>query len=406
MLSALWLGTAALADVTADEVWQNWKDLAAASGQTLSVGTELRAGDTLTLGAVRYQVEAEGTKAVATIDQVVMRERGDGTVEITLSPEYPMTVETPREDGQTTVIDAMFRHSGLQLIAGGSATETSYDLSAESISGTLVRALDAGVLRDVAVDVLGTGLAASYMFRQGTPADVASTFSLRDLTISAAVNDPEKQAKFKLDAKTAQIAGASSGSLVDGMESGDLAKMLADGFATELALTFGASDYSFSSEQDGGTAEGNSIAAGGSLNFALDRLRAAYGVGAKGVTMRFAGSGLPIPEVSFGYDELAFNILTPISKTNTPQDFALTTKIVGLNVSDLLWMLIDANGQLPHDPATLVIEARGKAQLNVDLAAGEDVLGAEVPADLHALDLTALQLTVAGAELKGSGGLT
>ena len=45
LLAALFCASAAQADVTAEQVWQDWKDYYAQVGQTVSVGSETREGD-------------------------------------------------------------------------------------------------------------------------------------------------------------------------------------------------------------------------------------------------------------------------------------------------------------------------------------------------------------------------
>ena len=52
MACAAWPAGAAWADVTPEEVWQNWQDTSAAMGQTVVAGSVAREGDTLKIGAV------------------------------------------------------------------------------------------------------------------------------------------------------------------------------------------------------------------------------------------------------------------------------------------------------------------------------------------------------------------
>jgi len=49
LLAALLISTAAHAELTADQVWTNWKAVSAASGQTVTAASEAREGDTLAI---------------------------------------------------------------------------------------------------------------------------------------------------------------------------------------------------------------------------------------------------------------------------------------------------------------------------------------------------------------------
>ena len=70
--------------------------------------------------------------------------------------------------------------------------------------------------------------------------------------------------------------------------------------------------------------------------------------------------------------------------------------------------MFDPAGSLPHDPATLIIDTKGKARLTVDITdeAQSAALGDAPPGELHALELTELKAKIAGAELTGAGALT
>ena len=61
------------------------------------------------------------------------RELGDGTVEITMSPDYPLVIETTATDGKKSKINVAVRQPDLKMIASGSDTETRYDFTAPSL---------------------------------------------------------------------------------------------------------------------------------------------------------------------------------------------------------------------------------------------------------------------------------
>ena len=76
---------------------------------------------------------------------------------------------------------------------------------------------------------------------------------------------------------------------------------------------------------------------------------------------------IPFPELKLGYDEAAFNLVIPVSKSDQPADFALLTRLVGFTISDEIWGMVDPTGALPHDPATVIVDTKGKATLTADL---------------------------------------
>ena len=78
----------------------------------------------------------------------------------------------------------------------------------------------------------------------------------------------------------------------------------------------------------------------------------------------------------------------------------------GLEVSDFIWAMIDSAATLPHDPATLLVRLTGQAKMLVNLTDPIASAGVDMPAELHALNIDELRLSIAGAELTGAGGFT
>ena len=131
-----------------------------------------------------------------------------------------------------------------------------------------------------------------------------------------------------------------------------------------------------------------------------------YGGGAKTVDMTFSSPDIPFPELKLSYAEAAFNLLLPLAKTEEPADFAFLTKLVDLKVSDEIWGMFDPGAVLPRDPATIVIDTKGKAKVTADISDPAAMSEGTPPGELHALDVTELRASVAGAELTGSGAFT
>jgi hypothetical protein len=92
-----------------------------------------------------------------------------------------------------------------------------------------------------------------------------------------------------------------------------------------------------------------------------------------------------------------------------PGDFAFLTKLVDVTLSDDVWLQLDPEKVLPRDPATIVIDTKGKANWAFDIldpAGAEKLADGTAPAQLHALDVTDLTLKAAGAEVTGDGAFT
>jgi hypothetical protein len=399
------------ANVTADDVWQNWKDLSASYGQTYTTGSESRSGDTLTLTNLTVDMPSGQGKVSANIPQIALRETGDGRVEVTMSSSN--SIKSQGKNGldddlsSTITID----QAGLMITASGDPAAINYDIVGDTVAATMSEFMVDNTPENLNIVVNLTKLAATYSVSSPRLAaeltSVSSTFSAQRLAFNAAGDDPENGGKFAVQGQMNNVAGASTGALPKAMATGELGTMLAKGFSTDASFTYDSGSLSLGSTDPGGaTTNVDSTSHGGNLNVSLDSQRMSYGGGGKGVALKLTGTSIPFPEVTAAYEAAEFSLLMPIAKSDEPKDFALKTKLQGLTVSDMIWNMIDPGASLPRDPATLNIALKGKAKPLVDMLSVDETAMDASPYELSSVDIEALQLTVAGAEFKGNGALT
>lgn len=411
-LATLAFGGMAQAQVTPEEVWQNWKDLSATYGQQLSATRESRDGDTFSVEGLRIVAEQEGVLVVAEIDDVDFTDLGDGTVEITMSPAYPMTITVDPEEGETeqTTIEVAISQPGLSVIAGGSADETSYDFSAPTVNLKVegIDGVDAAAV-DLTVDVTFTGLEGSYLISGTETREMTSAFSADSMAMAIAAKDPDTSSSFDMTATVAALEGTSDTTLVEGaMDMAELTDALKAGFAASGGFTYGKTAFAMDFVDPADSFKASGAAETGTFTFGLDEGSMAYGAGGTGVTMTVSGAQIPFPELTASYAEAGFDLLMPISKSDVAEDFRFVTRLVGLTVSDALWGMFDPGNVLPRDPATLVLDTSGKARLDFDIMdpAQSEAMANAAPGDLESLDVNELKLSVGGAELTGAGAFT
>lgn len=406
-LSALVI-TPAMADVTADEVWQNWKELGASYGQSYTAGSETRSGDTLTVTDLVLDMSNGDSKVIGTIPQVAFRETGDGRVEVTMSNEYLLKMQSKDGLGKDLSNSVNIGQNGLVMTVSGNPAAINYDIVADSIVVNLLDFVVDGKPKEMDIDVSLSKLAATYQITQGDMTGLNSTFAAQGLSFQLSGQNDDGQGKFDANGQMNNVAGASAGSIPKALAKGDLAAMLAQGFTSDGSFTYDSGNFTLAAiDRKGTTSNIDSNSQGGNLNFSMDRERIAYGLNAKGVALKASGSAIPFPELSAAYDDAAFSLLLPIAKSDTPKDFAINAKLQGLTVSDVLWAMVDPDATLPRDPATLNIALKGKAKPLVDLLGADKtaMMGQKPPFELSGLEVEALQLTVAGAEFKGDGAL-
>jgi hypothetical protein len=136
-----------------------------------------------------------------------------------------------------------------------------------------------------------------------------------------------------------------------------------------------------------------------------DRMR--YGTALNGARLTMSGAEIPFPQVELAFAESGFNLSMPVTKSDTPQDFAFLTKLVDFTVSEDIWGLFDPAGSLSREPATVIVDLKGTGFWTQDIMDPEvQMEGVEPPGELHSLDLTQVLAKGAGAEVSAAGGLT
>lgn len=404
-LALLLSSTSALAAVTAEEVWGDMRALMEGSGQTVSVGSQDRAGNTLTVRDIVIDMNLADAASSASLDQIAFVERGDGTVEIVLSPEYRV-VSSSSVDGETVEVQAAIRHSALSLVVSGDATAKTYTYSAASIGFELTELAAEGADLPVEVNVSMANPSGNYVSRiENGGRALDSTFVANGMRIDVAGSD-KTQGAFDFTMSFDDLGGSSRAFLPESGSVADLAAFLKDGFAASGKLTYGANSYSFKGDVDGSRTEGSGRDAGGAFDFALGESGLRYGAESRDASFTMRSTEIPLPEVSFAYEEGAFRLEMPVAKSDGPQDFGLLTAVRGLTMHDSIWALFDPMAALPRDPATVAIDVTGQARLFLDIFSPEAAAMNAPPGELQALTLKDLEVSLVGAELTGSGAFT
>jgi len=225
------------------------------------------------------------------------------------------------------------------------------------------------------------------------------------LSLNAAATDTASGQPFTL---SATFASSTTNAEINGanwMDEPEFDASLQNGLTVSASAALGPAMIDFARGQTGPkTILKTSI---GSLNtgLAMQADRLTYDLGAKALTLSATDPDMGVSDASMDLTELALSFAVPLAISDTPAPFTLIFKLVDLEVVDALWARLDPTGQLPRDPATLILDTKGTATLTRDLV-DETVTDGTPPGLLNSLDLTQLLLRAAGAEVTGKGSMT
>lgn len=405
----------ALADITAQEVWSEWKSAMQGFGYSVQ-GSEATSGDTLTITGLvmSMPLPEEDVQIEINMGEMSLTNLSNGTVEISLPKTLPIAFSIS-EEGEADVSGALtYDTTDLSMRVSGSASNMRYSYTASALDMTLSELVIEG--KPVDIGTLGISLsniAGSTTMKVGSLRDIVQDFTADTLAYTVDIQPPEStraEDRFALSGTLNAFTFLGTGAYpTGGFDVANTSSMLKAGFTFEGSFGHTGGNTHIDITENGQQTIGTFSSDSGLLKMALGASGLSYSGAAQGLTSTMTSSQTPFP-VALNAAKSAVALAMPIVPSPETQTYGLTIELSALTTSEKLWSLIDPTAQLPRDPATLHLELSGKAKLLSDILdpAGLTALetGATKPAELHTLDLNTLKLSLAGAALTGKGAFT
>lgn len=407
--SAIAIGFAgpAASDVTAAGVWADWQKFMNQYGFQTTVGTAEESGDSLIVTDFTANLAFPDGAVSQTIDQITFKNQGDGTVLITMSPSYPVTISGTDPDGAEFKMGMEVSTDGLAMVASGDDSKTSYDVAAETLAVTFTEAMENGEPIPMNLDVRMNDVAAEYTLSGGDAYAYTSSMTAANAVVDMDFEDAEGKAIIK--ATFADVVSDGSGTAINLFGNPNMAMALRDGASAIGSFGHGAAEYNMDIDADGEQVTVVGSAASGVLNVGMGADGLSYGGSSTDTAFTISGSEIPFPQIDVAMAEYGFELLMPVLKSEVPNDFKLAMTMGDFTISDQIWAVFDPFEKLPRDPATISFDVTGKANFLFDILDPEQAAafeGAEAPAELHALTINGLLIEAAGAKLTGDGDFT
>jgi hypothetical protein len=413
-ISIFMTGSAAFADVTAQQVWADWKTYLESSGYAVEA-SEVQSGDTLNVTDVTMSIDIpeEDSALAMELGELTFTENGDGTVDVSLPSIMPIVAVFTGPDGDMVRTELEYTHTGLTMTASGSPEDMSYAYAAAEMGVRLV-----GVSGDEALGPFPDGTARMTIADiAGTTRVMVNTLRKTDqkmtsgpLSYDLDFEDPESpDARMIIKGKLGGTDFAATTSMPLEMDASDMAAAMAAGFSVDGKMMYRNGSSQFTLDEDGSVTEGRTSSESGEFDIAMSDDGLTYALTTTGMNLAMSGGDIPLP-VELAMQETGFNLTVPVSKSDEEQDFELGLTLGDFTMSEMLWGMFDPGGQLPRDPATIALDLGGKVKLFYDLFDPEQMEAVEsegaIPGEVNALDINALTVRAAGAELTGEGAFT
>lgn len=412
LLLALAAGPA-LAQVTAQQVWDDWKAQMSVYGETgITIGSESYEGGVLTVTDLGFDVAGEdGSTATGVLAELVLTENGDGTVSVSMSEEYPIAISTPADPetgSEASEVALVLRQAGLDLTVSGEAGALVYDLSADRYAIELDSVVEGGVETPAEGLLAFNDVSGSYTSTVGEMRDVAYDLAAATMDVLIDATNPDDGARFMLSGKVDGISTQATMTLpLD--PAADPEMMMMNGMAMDGGYTTAGGSYIFEvTDPESGVTSGTVTTQGSTLDLAASKDAVRYGSSVTGVAVEATSAAMPMP-LTLSLAELGMTFEMPLSRSEAPAPWALGVNLSGLALDEQIWAMFDPQGMLPRDPATVAIDLTGTATLLFDLtdpAQAEAMAASPMPARVESVNLNELTIAFGGAQVTGSGAFT
>lgn len=404
-------GSAAFADISAQEVWGAWKDQMAQYGYTVSAD-ESQSGDTLTLSNIAMHIdmpENNGTVDV-TLGGLSFRDNGNGTVQIMMPEQMPVAVHVDTKGEDPVDVVATLKNQGMDTVVSGTLDNLSTTYSVAKTSVELVSVTAKGKTETLGPVVINlTNASGTSVTQKGAMVSIQQSFSAEALDYLVDITVPEgKGGRVYLKGGLLGLSGESTSKSPEGVDLQDMDAAMKAGFGFDGGFTHTGGSMQFEFDEKGNNTIGQTTSTGGAFRIAMDAGRLIYDVMSSGLGVELSGADLPLP-VSLRMQQAGFKLAMPLMASDELQDFQIAVTLADFTMADMLWGSFDPSGQLPRDPATVAIDVTGQTKLTKDLLNEKQMGGmveTQAPGEIHAAQINALTVRVAGADLTGDGAFT
>lgn len=411
--SLVFLAGTATADVTAKDIWKDWQSYMAGFGYAVDA-QEAMSGNTLQVTDMTMTMpmpDGAGSFAI-TLDQIDFVENGDGTVSLVYAETMPMEFAFQMPEGEAIKGVVEYTIKNMNTLVSGDPANVTYATTGEEISIVLKELnidgdqmpMDAMKARFTAKDISG-----QTSMEPGELRKITQNITFGATSYQVDFQDPEGSVGIVIDGKIAGMKMDGVSMVPATIDPENMSETLNNGFAVTGGFSYTGSTTEFAITEDGDTMSGSSGADAAEITVSMDKNSLEYAGSSKGVSLNVRGGEIPLPVVA-NFGELAFKLLMPIAKSENAGDFALGLTFADFETSEDLWSMLDAAKALPRDPATIALDLSGKAKMLFDFFDPEQMMAIEdgetMPAELQALTLNKLLVSIAGARLSGTGDFT
>jgi len=331
-----------------------------------------------------------GGDGVITIDWVREVQSGDAYT-ITMAPSAEMTFDADGDEGALTITN-----DGLAYLVNRAGGGLSMAYSASSIGLSMMAGPE---LQDFSVtfsNVSGNDTIEGAEWASGSGQMQAGAMGM-----NIGVDDGDVVMTVDQEIADVSITYAFDG-FAGNMENpeallGGLFQFTLQSGSNSGSGTFGEAGQNVSLTFSGGPTDASFDMSDGSISYSGSASEISYSVNPTAM-------GFPPVDLSLQAASFAFGM--PIAQTDEAVDVQYMIQLLGLEVSEGLWRMVDPSQTIPRDPADIVIDLAATAKWLIspaDLAEGEPDA---MPIEFEDVQVNEIRVSIGGAEISANGSAT
>ena len=402
-IAAIIAGSAAHAEVTAVQVWEDWKDQLNLYGEgNVSIGSEETSSGTLTVRDLEVRLSDDEVDARAIMSTIVFNEQSDGTVRVTMDESYPLILTFDTDAVATIDIT----QQNLEMIVSGEPDALDYAITADQYKIALRDVVDGDVTFTGDAAITANNVDISYETTIDALRNIAYDGTIASIDILVDFQIPGGNGEYVTGGgKITAMETQAEMSVPLDANFDDPDTLINDGFSIAGGYAVESAEYVFDINAEGDQVSGSITNGMTSLMGGMSSQSVGYSATTEDVTASFLTGQFPLP-VEFSLGEYGVNFEVPTGTTEEPTDFVIGFDFIDLSISDTIWNLFDAGNVLPRDPASIQLAVSGKVKSLFDMfdPAQQDALeSAEMPYEIYEATLDELNIDAAGAKVTGEG---
>ncbi len=412
-LLAMTIATPSFADVTPQDVWDQWNSYMTSFGYAVATEPQNAGGNlhwpefTLSLEIPQNEKSrVKGGTVGITLEGITMSDRGDGTVAIDMPAVSKIMIVGEGTGDDDFAVSSTMTTEGYSMIASGQPGDINYVTDAVRIAMTVdeIDGKNGKMPTPGVLSFIMEGMKAENRITTGDIMQMSQDFSIVNLIYNIDITDPnpDEEGHFKWNGTIGGLSSTGVASIPRNMDMTDLAAAMDAGYAMNGSMKYTTGQGAMDFADDESAFKMSTTSAGVDLTAAMSKAGIAYDVLVNQLRFNMSGNDIPFP-ISSGMSAFGLGVSMPIQASENDQPFGASITMRDVDLPLEVWGMADPTGALPHDPVTAEIDLTGNGRLFVNLMNEDEMtqlgMTGGVPGELSKVIVNKLLLKAAGATI-------